>query len=377
MGEHIGSVSQAITMKLHTLKRFEFSASRQLANQMHGDNYSGWLGVSGPFDPITGMIINLADLKSILTDALDRFDHHYLNASLNPIDPTTPNVAQALRADVQARLPEGIHVNSLEVLEEDGAGALMTDGVTYAIARGGFSAAHRTHAPRLSERENRALYGKCDNPQGHGHNYRAEVYLPADHSVAPTLWEEFDHVNLSTDIPALWNRNVVTEAIAALIARRAPQSQRVRVWETPDFFAEVRSGDEVYRLGRRYRFHAAHRLHSPALSDDQNHALYGKCNRSDPHGHTYQVQVTVASPLDPRTETAFDIGCLDQHAQEILRGLDFTYLDRDVAFFKERPSTGENIAAYVWAQFAERVPDVLEAVQVWETPNNQFVATVD
>lgn len=88
-------------------------------------------------------------------------------------------------------------------------------------------------------------------------------------SLSPTLWDEFDHVNLSTDIPELWNRNVVTEAIAALIAQRTPQSQRVRVWETPDFFAEVRSGDTVYRLGRRYRFHAAHRLNSPALSDDQ------------------------------------------------------------------------------------------------------------
>jgi 6-pyruvoyltetrahydropterin/6-carboxytetrahydropterin synthase len=364
-------------MKLHTLKRFEFSASRQLGGQMRGDNYSGWLNVSGPFDSITGMIINIADLKSILNDMLDHFDHRYLNASLSPIDPTTPNVARVLCDDVRSRLPAGIEANSLELLEEEGDGALVADGIAASIARGGFSAAHRTHAPRLSDRENRALYGKCDNPQGHGHNYRAEVYLPAGHGLAPDVWDEFDHVNLSTDIPELWNRNVVTEAVAALIAWRASGAHRVRVWETPDFFAEVRSGEEIYRLGRRYRFHAAHRLHSPALSDDQNHALYGKCNRSDPHGHTYQVQVTVAGPLDPRTETAFDIGCLDQYAHEILRGLDFTYLDRDVAFFKERPSTGENIAAYLWAQFAQRLPDELKTVQVWETPNNQFVATVD
>lgn len=52
-------------MKLHTLKRFEFSASRQLGEQMRGDNYNGWLGVSGPFNPVTGMIINIADLKAI------------------------------------------------------------------------------------------------------------------------------------------------------------------------------------------------------------------------------------------------------------------------------------------------------------------------
>ena len=364
-------------MKLYTLKRFEFSASRQIDDRMCGDNYSGWLGVSGPFDPITGMIINIANLKSILNDTLDRFDHRYLNNSLHPIEPTTTNVAQVLRDDVRSRLPDDINVHSLELLEEDGDGALVVDNTAFSIARGGFSAAHRTHAPRLNERENRLLYGKCNNPAGHGHNYRAEIYLPPAEVVDPKVWDEFDHVNLSTDIPELWNRNVVTEAIAALIAQRAPQAQRVRVWETPDFFAEVRSGEETYRLGRRYRFHAAHRLHSPALSDEQNQALYGKCNRPDPHGHTYQVQVTVASLLDPRTETAFDIGCLDEHAHDILCDLDFTYLDRDVAFFDERPSTGENIAAYLWSQFAERLSDELKTIQVWETPNNQFVATLE
>jgi 6-pyruvoyltetrahydropterin/6-carboxytetrahydropterin synthase len=362
-------------MKLYTLKRFEFSASRRLDDRIRGDNYSGWLGVSGPFDPITGMIINIADLKSILNETLDRFDHRYLNNSLQPINPTTPDVAKVLRDDVRSRLPGNINFQSLELLEEEGDGALAAERDVLSIARGGFSAAHRTHAPRLSERENRLLYGKCDNPAGHGHNYRAEIYLPPNETIDPNLWNEFDHVNLSTDIPALRDRNVVTESIAALIARRAPAAKRVRVWETPDFFAEVRSGDEIYRLARRYRFNAAHRLHSPALSDDQNRALYGKCNRPDPHGHTYQVQVTVAGPLDARTETAFDIGCLDEHAHDILRGLDFTYLDRDVAFFGEHPSTGENIVTYLWSQFSERLSAELDSVQVWETPNNQFVAT--
>lgn len=95
--------------------------------------------------------------------------------------------------------------------------------------------------------------------------------------------------------------------------------------------------------------------------------MYGKCNRLEPHGHTYQVQVTVARARCAPTETAFDIGCLDQHAKEILGKLDFTYLDGDVAYFKARPSTGENIAAYLWAQFAERLGDGLNTVQVWET----------
>jgi 6-pyruvoyltetrahydropterin/6-carboxytetrahydropterin synthase len=40
-----------------------------------------------------------------------------------------------------------------------------------------FSASHRLHAPQLSEEANRELYGKCNNPNGHGHNYTIEVLL--------------------------------------------------------------------------------------------------------------------------------------------------------------------------------------------------------
>jgi len=40
-----------------------------------------------------------------------------------------------------------------------------------------FSASHRLHTPKLSEAENRRIYGKCSNPYGHGHNYVVEVTL--------------------------------------------------------------------------------------------------------------------------------------------------------------------------------------------------------
>lgn len=358
---------------IHTLKRFEFSAARQLAGgRWTGHNFSGWAGVTGDMNADTGIFINVSDLKAVLNGVLERYDHRTLNAQLNG-EPDTFNVARELWRDVAVRLPAGTQLASLELNEEDGDGALISVEAAARIARGEFSAAHRTHAPRLSARENRLLYGKCNNPAGHGHNYRAEVYLPPEAGFDPGVWAEFDHVNLSTDIPDLFGRNVVTEALAELIARRAPDAARVRVWETPDFYAEFRSGDPLYRLGRRYRFNAAHRLNSPALSAEANAALYGKCNRPDPHGHTYQVLVTIAAPLDPLTEAAFDIGCLDEHAGEVLGALDQRYLDREVAAFRDTPTTGENIAAYLWTQFKERLPEELELVQLWETPNNQFI----
>ena len=40
-----------------------------------------------------------------------------------------------------------------------------------------FAASHRLHAPKLSAEENRRIYGKCNNPYGHGHNYALEVTI--------------------------------------------------------------------------------------------------------------------------------------------------------------------------------------------------------
>jgi 6-pyruvoyltetrahydropterin/6-carboxytetrahydropterin synthase len=363
-------------MKITTLRRFEFSASRQFANgRLHGNNYYGWAGVTGAVDQHTGMLINIVTLKKLLNETLDGFDHRNLNAQMRDLEPTTLNLTWTLWDDLGSRLPPDISMQSMEVMEmdEDGAYVDLQGGIK--VVRGGFSAAHRTHAPHLSQAENERLYGVCNNLAGHGHNYQVEIGLPRDRDIDPGLWKTFDHRNLSSDLPELVGRNVVTEAIAELVVSLTPQARWARVWETPDFYAEYIPNEKQYTLGRRYRFHAAHRLDSPHLTVEQNRRIYGKCNRPDPHGHTYSALVTVKGRLDPLTETAYDLGCLDEVAEGILGELDYTYLDAEVPFFAELPTTGENIAAYLFARFSERLAHSLEKIQLWETPNNQFVAT--
>ena len=355
-------------MNIAISKRIEFSAARQLAGRTEGRNFVLWVGVAGPVQTDTGMIINLSELSATIKDVLERYDHRYLNSQLDD-EPTTPNTARALWADLSGRL----QLDCIELIEEAGEAARMTPAGVVTIAHGAFSAAHRTHAPRLSDIENQALYGICDNPSGHGHNYQVQLTLPAGSRVPQTVWAEFDHKNLSTDIPDLAGRNVVTEAVAELIARRVPQALRVRVHETADFFAEYRRDDPEYRLGRRYRFNAAHRLHSLALSAQENQRIYGKCNRPEPHGHSYAVEIMVKSKLDPRTEAAYDIGQLDETAASILSELNYTYLDADVAAFQRQPSTGENIVGYLWEKFQARLAGAMEAMRLWETPNNLFI----
>ena len=54
---------------------------------------------------------------------------------------------------------------------------------------------------------------------------------------------------------------------------------------------------------RRLRFNAAHRVHNPALSDEENRALFGKCNNPNWHGHNYVLEVSVQGEVDPAPAT--------------------------------------------------------------------------
>src|SRR3989475_12439358 len=66
----------------------------------------------------------------------------------------------------------------------------------------------------------------------------------------------------------------------------------------------------MVELTRVYHFSAAHQLANPALSPEQNAALYGDCHR--PHGHNYYLEVTVAGRPDPVTGMAVDLTRLDR-----------------------------------------------------------------
>jgi 6-pyruvoyltetrahydropterin/6-carboxytetrahydropterin synthase len=115
-----------------------------------------------------------------------------------------------------------------------------------------FSASHRLHNAQLGEEENRRLYGKCNNPYGHGHNYAVEVAVsgpvdPAtgmianladlDAFVEREVIEPFDHRYLNEEIAAFQENIPTTEMICVEIfnrLRRFPRArlERVRVEET-------------------------------------------------------------------------------------------------------------------------------------------------
>jgi 6-pyruvoyltetrahydropterin/6-carboxytetrahydropterin synthase len=121
-----------------------------------------------------------------------------------------------------------------------------------------FAASHRLHVPGLSEARNRELFGKCNHPGGHGHNYRFEpaVEVPLGSAfslqdleglVQAQIIDRYDHKNLSVDCPEFSpgaaGANATVEQIARVFFERlapavqaasggAARLREVTVWET-------------------------------------------------------------------------------------------------------------------------------------------------
>src|SRR5215470_2192360 len=102
-------------------------------------------------------------------------------------------------------------------------------------------------------------------------------------------------------------------------------------------------------LTRRYRFAAAHRLHSDALSAEENRRIYGKCNNPYGHGHNYVLEVTVAGEIDPATGMVYDLAALDHTVQrEVIERFDHVHLNLDVENLRDRVPTTENLCIEIY-----------------------------
>jgi len=130
---------------------------------------------------------------------------------------------------------------------------------------------------------------------------------------------------------------------------------------------------------RRYRFSASHRLHSPALSEEANRAVYGKCNNPLGHGHDYVLEVSVCGPVDEVTGRVVDPARLDRLVRErVLAALDHRNLNAETTEFAAAPPTSENLLRLVWRRlqdgWSEAFPPDrrLRRVRLRETRRNIF-----
>ena len=127
-------------------------------------------------------------------------------------------------------------------------------------------------------------------------------------------------------------------------------------------------------LTQRQEFSAAHRLHDPSLTDEENARLYGPCNNPNGHGHTYVYEVTVKGTVPP-SGMIIDLNILRGiMKEEIFDQVDHKHLDLDVPFLQGKISTAENLALAFWQRLAPRIDDHpncrLYRLRVFEGPDS-------
>jgi len=131
--------------------------------------------------------------------------------------------------------------------------------IVYLTRKAEFSASHLYHNPAFSAEENRRVFGKCNNPNGHGHNYVLEVTVKGEVDTTTgfvvdlkklkdlmhsEVLDALDHRFLNKEIPEFFTLIPTTENIAIVCWQRlapkltAAKLHRVRVYETPDLFAD-------------------------------------------------------------------------------------------------------------------------------------------
>lgn len=128
-----------------------------------------------------------------------------------------------------------------------------------------FNAAHRLNNPRFTDAENDRVFGVCNNPNYHGHNYNLDVTVEGEidpatgyvmdinvlkERVAAVLLRHLDHKNLNLDVPWFRDLNPTAENIAVVCWRiLAPalvpaRLKRIRLWETERNYVDYDGSDD-------------------------------------------------------------------------------------------------------------------------------------
>ena len=246
---------------------FEFSAARKTispllsseentrlfgpATSLHGHNYRARLTFRTKILDAEAPLVRYDAIDGCQRSLRDELDHRCLNQDVvglkdRPI--TTEGLAGYLYERVNAAVP----LHRVRLYErEDFFAEVWNDGSVFLGMRVPFDATHRLQAVALSDAENANLYGKCNNPLGHGHRYLTETTLGGEYdrrsgtlyqfvefrkaieeSLAP--WRD-RHLDLETDdfrdVPST-GENIVSALWPKIDSRLSQQLVRLRLWET-------------------------------------------------------------------------------------------------------------------------------------------------
>ena len=128
----------------------------------------------------------------------------------------------------------------------------------------------------------------------------------------------------------------------------------------------------MIEITRKASFCAGHRLHNPALPDEDNREMYGCCNNPHGHGHNYTLEVTLRGEPDSRSGMVMDLNKLNEVIEEeIVAKVDHRNLNLDVDFLRDVIPTAENLAVCFWRVLEARLPEgLLHEVRLYESEEN-------
>ncbi|RYZ66048.1 MAG: hypothetical protein EOP05_19715 [Proteobacteria bacterium] len=213
-----------------------------------------------------------------------------------------------------------------------------------------FSTAHFYEQKKFTPEQNRAVFGACYTPYGHGHNYTLEMFVegPIDSEtglvvnvtdldvILKKVTADFDHHHISFDVPAFKDVVPTTENLVSYFFKEIETSlgtlhptlklNRIRLFETDEIWAEARSASNVessndqaagFEVTRQLVIRSIHHLENTAWSPEENRRVYGICYGT--HGHHYKIQVTCRGPLNETTGLAVDRSKLDEILEREIR----------------------------------------------------------
>lgn len=178
----------------------------------------------------------------------------------------------------------------------------------------------------------------------------------------------------------LWNErpNVTGEqlirAVAVDLLNNPPLGTWWADWQlkvTPFLsYATTAGAPHMVDIEQSFEFSAAHRLHCPTMSDEENRRVFGKCDNPNGHGHNYSLEVTVTGEPSPSTGVLMPVESLENIVKQfVIDRLDHKHLNRDCPEFASVNPSVENIARTIWGMLEGRLgPARLKRVRVWETP---------
>jgi 6-pyruvoyltetrahydropterin/6-carboxytetrahydropterin synthase len=248
---------------------FEFSAARKTmsprlsaeenaqlfgsAVSIHGHNYRARLTYRSPtaFSAQNLPLVRHDAIDACLSALHDELDHRYLNEDVAGLA-NCPITTESLAYYVYQRASSMTPVNRVRLQERaDFFSEVWKERVVFLGMRMPFHAAHRLHAASLSDAENAKLYGKCNNPLGHGHGYLTETTIGGEYDARSGTLYDFvafrkaiqeslepwrdRHLDLETEdfcsAPST-GENILRALGPKLDNRLNQQLVRLRLWET-------------------------------------------------------------------------------------------------------------------------------------------------